>query len=157
MERPDAGLGNLLVSPAFAQARRAASALADQPGRLRELLDGVDSKTFGVGDLSGHPQRVEVDMACAIVAARIEDLERDPEGHRLEQLPVVERGRLQVVIEALTYFELEQDVIPDSSPVGHVDDLTIVHWAVSTVQRQLPVDAPTHPPVSPEDAPRGAG
>ncbi|KNX37020.1 YkvA family protein [Luteipulveratus halotolerans] len=113
---------------------------------LRALLHRVDTKKFGAGDLSAHPPRVEVDMACSIVTARVEELERDPDGCRLETLSVVESSRLQVVIAALEYFALEHDVIPDSRPTGHVDDMTIVHWAIGMVQRQLPVQPQSAPP-----------
>ncbi|YAL83494.1 hypothetical protein ACMYYO_01425 [Dermacoccaceae bacterium W4C1] len=127
----------LLASPQFERARNQAPHLAGDAQRLRELLDQVDSKQFsgwkpGLADAA----RMNLDIACAVLEGRIEQLQ---EGHRDPAAEVVSAARLNVFVAVLLYVADAEDVIPDDLIDGHRDDLTLVHWAVNLAREQLPV------------------
>ena len=135
---PGPSLGTLLLSPTFAAARRTASEAADDPEHLRVLLARVDAKTFGIGDLDAIAGRLDVDIACSIVTARVEELEQDSVPRMAADLSPTASSRLRLVIAALEYFVVEHDVVPDGRPTGHLDDLTVVRWATQLAQETLP-------------------
>lgn len=132
----DIDITALLASPAFTSSRRAVRHLADFPDRLRDLIQDVERKQFPGWDAQDPLQRVPVDIACAVLEARIEELENLPLGGR-RPAPT---ERLSLVVAALHYFAREDDEIPDDLITGHLDDVMLLRWAVHQAQSELPVE-----------------
>lgn len=126
----------LLASPAFTSSRRAVRYLADYPDRLRELIHEVEHKQFPGWDAKDPLQRVPVDIACAVLEARVEELENAPAGGCVPAAT----ERLNLVVAALHYFAREDDEIPDDLMTGHLDDVMLLRWAVHQAQSELPVE-----------------
>ncbi|AKU17049.1 hypothetical protein [Luteipulveratus mongoliensis] len=145
---PDPGLGNLLMSRSFVEARIVADQVADAPELLRELLDKVDHKRFGIGRAQDLPDYAEVDIARSVLVDRIDHLEQAETPDLLAAMSPTLSSHLRLVLAALEYFVVEQDVIPDPRSTGHLDDMTIVRWVVRLAREQLlpdhPADAPAH-------------
>ncbi|WP_018157360.1 hypothetical protein [Demetria terragena] len=129
-------IATLLASPAFMSSRRAVRHLADRPDRLRELISSVENKRFPGWDPHDPLQRVPVDIACAVIDARVEELETLPRGAPIPGAT----ERLSLVVAALHYFARDDDLIPDQELSGHIDDVMLLRWAVHQVQSELPVE-----------------
>lgn len=132
----DIDITTLLASPAFTSSRRAVRHLVGHPGRLRELIDLVEAKRFPGWDAKDPLQRVPVDIACAVLEARVEELESVPSGGRAPDAT----ERLNLVVAALHYFARDDDEIPDDMMNGHLDDVVLLRWAVHQAQSELPVE-----------------
>lgn len=159
----DRRLADLLASPAFAGCRREAVAISTDPGRLRELMRQVEQKQFAGWDVSDSFGRVNVDIACAVLDARIEELEcgapRTETGlleqrcdgmvdgagadasvgtSRLDAAAIIAGARLQLFVAVLYYFAKSDDTVPDHTLPGHLDDLTLLRWVIDVARRELP-------------------
>lgn len=132
----DIDITGLLASPAFTSSRRAVRYLVDYPDRLRGLIDDVEGKRFPGWDAQDPLQRVPVDIACAVLEARVEELEAAPAD---KPLPAATE-RLNLVVAALHYFARADDEIPDDLMTGHLDDVMLLRWAVHQAQSELPVE-----------------
>ena len=151
MVHDEPGVARLLASPAFTRARVAAGPLADDSLGLRSLLQQVDGKTFGAGPLDDLHGRIDIDIACSVVEARAEELDEGL-AQRVELLEPTTSARLRLVIAALTYLVIDNDVIPDHRPNGHIDDIAIVRWVTQVASGHLPPprdDHGHHGPASP--------
>ena len=116
----------------------AAEAIVDDPVALQQLLHRVESHEFGIGRLSDAAGGVDVDIACAVVEAHVEELlEAHVAGVEPER-SCTDEARRRLVIAALHYLVMENDVVPDSGPFGHLDDVAILRWVTRVAQGELP-------------------
>lgn len=132
----DIDITALLASPAFTSSRRAVRHLVDHPERLRQLIGDVEGKRFPGWDPQDPLQRVPIDIACAVVEARIEELDALAPGTPAPP----SNERLSLLVATLHYFARPDDEIPDDSMSGHLDDVVLLRWAVHQAQVELPVD-----------------
>lgn len=124
----DAATSKLLESDSFCASRRYAESAIRDPEQLRELLERVNSKVDADPLLRAEPTAVNADIAAAMVDVHIEEITRDP-GY-VDALAPARLARIRLVVAGLAYLAIEQDVIPDSTPHGYVDDLTVLRWVV---------------------------
>jgi hypothetical protein len=132
----DIDITALVASPAFTSSRRAVRHLVDYPDRLRELLTDVENKRFPGWDAQDPLQRVPIDIACAVLEARVEELEARP----ADTPAPAATERLNLVLAALHYYARADDEIPDDMMTGHLDDVMVLRWAVHQAQSELPVE-----------------
>ncbi|MDE9365436.1 DUF1232 domain-containing protein [Luteipulveratus sp. YIM 133132] len=138
MGRENEGVARLLTSPSFTRCRAAAGRLADDREGLRRLMDQVDGVTFGAAEpLDDRHGRVDVDIACSVVEARLEELD-EGDAAPLAELEPTASARLRLILAALLYLVLEEDAVPDHHRLGHLDDLAIVHWVTQIARGELP-------------------
>lgn len=109
----------LLGSAAFTRCRGVAARIEDDTHALASLLDDVATHRFGAGTLP-HADGSDVDTACSVVRNRIEGLRSGR--------PPAPDARTRLVIAALLYLVTDDDVIPDRSAYGHLDDLAVLRW-----------------------------
>lgn len=128
------------MSPAFSRSRLISEEMADNAELLRMLLASVDRKRFGVGQLDDSRGRLDVDIAASVVEARAEELEiGGATAARLRELEATESARLRLVIAALHYLVMENDVIHDRRLNGHIDDVAIVRWVTKVARGDIGV------------------
>lgn len=132
----ESGISRLLASSPFRRSRLVAASLVDDPEGLQCLLTGVEEHRFGTVPAGELARGVDLDIACAVVEARIEELH---EGHPATTYTCAQDARLRLVVAALHYLVTEHDVIPDSAPAGHLDDVAILRWVTRVAQGELPV------------------
>lgn len=114
-------------STAFRRATAEAEACANDPKRLRKLLEDA------VGKLNVIP-RGPFGEAWPYLLAMVR-VARDFQTGEYRDMP---RPKLLIVIAAIIYFVSPFDVIPDYLPVlGHIDDAFVVSLALKSVRAEL--------------------
>jgi uncharacterized membrane protein YkvA (DUF1232 family) len=114
-------------SAAFRRATAEAEAYADDPKRLRKLIEDA------VGKLNVIPRGPFAEAWPYLLA--IIRLARDYHMGKYQDMP---RSKLLIVIAAIIYFVSPFDVIPDYLPVlGHIDDAFVVTLALRSVRPEL--------------------
>lgn len=114
-------------SAAFRRAAIDAETLAQDPKRLRRLIEDA------VGKIAIIPRGPFADTWPYLMA--MIRLIRDY--HRAEYRDISETN-LQIVIAAILYFVSPFDVIPDWVPVlGHIDDAFVISLALKSVRMDL--------------------
>lgn len=113
-----------------------AEGAARDDDQLRVLLTEVEMKVSESEFLKAKPMAVNIDIAAAVVEAHLEG------GECYESLDAARSARLRLVIAGLQYLVMEHDAVPDGSPNGLVDDLTVVRWVarVASGAEGHPVD-----------------
>ncbi|TWP37898.1 DUF1232 domain-containing protein [Leekyejoonella antrihumi] len=132
------GVTRLLASPAFRRSQLAAAAIAEDPRALQKLLHQVETHAFGVGRLKDTSSGVDVDIACAVVEAHIEEL-LEGAGSGPADRSCDEDAHHRLVVAALHYLVMDDDVIPDAGPLGHLDDVAILRWVTGVARANLSV------------------
>ncbi|HWC24861.1 MAG TPA: DUF1232 domain-containing protein [Flexivirga sp.] len=127
-------LDKLLTSLPFQRCRREAARAANDPAALTQLLERVAAHEFGIGQLPDARGGIDIDIACAVVDAHIDDLTSGDTTN-----PVAD-ARCRLVIAALLYLVDMNDVIPDNLPTGHVDDVAVMRWATRIARGEVPAD-----------------
>ena len=114
-------------SAAFRRATAEAEAYADDPKRLRKLLEDA------VGKLNVIP-RGPFGEAWPYLLAML----RVARDYQTGEYRDVARAKLLIVLAAIVYFVSPFDVIPDYLPVlGHIDDAFVVSLALKSVRAEL--------------------
>jgi len=124
-------LDRLLTSAPFQRSRHEAAQVANDAAALSRLLDQVAAHEFGIGHLPDTGGGIDIDIACAVVEAHIAAL---TDGGCVG---AVADARCRLVIAALYYLVRTHDVIPDTLPDGHVDDVVVVRWAARVARGEV--------------------
>jgi hypothetical protein len=111
----------LLTSMPFRRCRDEAERLETDPTAVQRLLDDVETHAFAAGTLADAGGAADLRGICEAVR---EHLAAGP-----AKAAAGARARYRLMLSALLYVVADVDVIPDSWPDGHVDDLAVVRWA----------------------------
>lgn len=114
---------------AFRRSREASSAIVDNPGELRDLAESVRDRGYAHGAL--EPVADQIDAALHLLDDRADQLDAGAEPARLAP-PEATRHRL--VVAAMHYLARRDDLIPDDSPAGDIDDIVVVREVLDTVE-----------------------
>lgn len=131
---PRPTLDRLLASASFQRSRRAAARIADDASALVELLGQVAAHEFGIGQLPDISGGIDIDIACAVVEAHIDELASGT----ADDGTAIADARCRLVIAALHYLVDTEDVIPDRLPSGHIDDVVVMRWATRVARGEVP-------------------
>lgn len=127
-------LDKLLLSMPFQRCRHVAARTVNDHTALAGLLEKVAAHEFGIGQLPDAQGGIDIDIACAVVEAHIDDLASG------DATDVVADARCRLVVAALHYLVDMNDVIPDNLPSGHVDDVAVMRWATRVARGEVPVE-----------------
>ncbi len=134
----DPGIVRLLASPGFRRSRLAAAGLVDDPKALEKLMATVDAHRFSIDAVGDVTRGIDLDIACAVVEARIEELHESPAARAAPSC--VQSARLRMVVAGLHYLVTEHDGgrPSDAGPPRHtVGDAAILRWITGIAQGEI--------------------
>lgn len=141
-------VASLLSSAQFSLSKQAAPGIAGDAGLIRALLTDVEHKQVeGWRPTPLDARLVALDIACAILEARMEELE---DGTVDAQSESVSAARLHLLVAVLHFYAMSAIVQPDAVhpdrlhdavPAAHLSALALIGWAVKVIREELPVMA----------------
>lgn len=112
----------LMHSPEFARCRLAAEKIEHDRAAVLELLDEVAAHRFGAGKtLAQAGATVDVETARYTIENHL--------ARGTDRSDPVEGACFRLLLAALLYVTIDDDVVPDSLPHGHLDDIAVIRWA----------------------------
>jgi hypothetical protein len=152
---PRATITKVLRSPAFAESRRRAAEMSDDPAALRRLADTVEALDQSQAPLSAVADRVAA--AVRFLRARADRLEK-PSGTSSTSGPTARPGpsspdpaaapepvptgagdaaRERLIVAALDYLVTPMDLVPDRRVGGYIDDVFLLGWVFGAAVNEL--------------------
>ena len=126
-QRPGAARKAALRSDAFARAERNAKLFANDPERLRQLVEKAAEKAASVPKHAFGENWPYLQTMLRLVHA-----------YGRGQYREISEEALLSILAALNYFVDPFDLIPDEIPfLGYIDDATVVDFAVAKAKQSL--------------------
>lgn len=105
---------------------------------MRLLLEEVAVKQGSMLALRSGSGQLHVDIICSVVEAHLDSLAEAGNMPETGAMSITGKARLRLAVAALHYLVDPDDVIPDSHPHGHEDDLIVLRWAARMAWGELP-------------------
>lgn len=139
-------VASLLSSAQFSLSKQAAPGIAGDAGLIRALLADVEHKQVeGWKPTPQDARLVALDIACAVLEARMEELE---DGTVDAEAETVSAARLHLLVAVLHFYVMSAlaqpdaghpDRLQDAVLAAHLSALALIGWAVKVVREELPV------------------
>lgn len=134
-------IASLLSSTQFSLSKRVAPGIADDADLIRALLVDVEAKhVAGWTPSPQDAQLIALDIACAILEARMEQLE---DGAVDAEAETVSAARLHLLVAVLHFYTMpdprEPAPLPEALLAAHLGALSLIAWAIAVVREELPV------------------
>lgn len=130
----------VLSSLAFRRSREASAAIVDDPHSLRGLTESVRDRGYEQGAL--EPVSNRIDAALNLLDDRAELLETMPRDLAHDEpapatLAPASAARHRLIVAAMHYLARKDDVIPDASRGGDLDDVVVVREVLGSAEGDL--------------------